>query len=180
MTVTYDSYESKEVQASILMLAASTTFQTLVDHAGDSTATQNSIIEMDGGNASAADEADAGWSCTGSSINFLTAPAWAHVRPMPDDQVAEYQVPGAFARQGSLPIRFYIRAATGIKRHEQCRRMLNLLGLIAYDLRASFGTAAGFFVAGGTTVRFDGFGDPAGWSQGLLIGRITINWKDLT
>jgi hypothetical protein len=170
MAVTYDSYEAKLIQAAILMLASSTTFQSLVG-AGDVTAARGRIAELDSGDPAEVGEGK-GMACTGGLFDLDQAHAGVGEIEFPIDN----RFFGHEARSGTIRACVLIPPTSGDLVCERYRRALNLAGGIRSDmaaLRGQAGMLADYAVTCDLAVLLDAGDRASGWH----LATITITWR---
>jgi hypothetical protein len=178
MTVTPSSYEAYSVKYAIDMLAASSTFQTLVgatvgNAAAKIAAAKAFIVESYGGNTNEAGGSAKAYATDGAALT-LSAP-YAHVNSVRMD--ANYIGVGTYEYSGDIEIILVIaRTVSGEKAPEIFRRARNVGGGIRSDLEALFGTA-GYLARG--EVEFEGpmIRDDTGAESGDVLVHLTIKWE---
>jgi hypothetical protein len=153
MTVTYDSYEAKVIDHAAAMLAASSTFQTLVG-VGTAAAARAYIVETEKGAAQ-------------------TKPyAMVHSEQFSEEKIAH----GVFSRRGEVIAIIHTANTGGDTAPEVYRRLRNVAGAIKSEmdaLQGGSGYLAYCTIDVDGPVRKDETGADAGTAQILL----TIKWQ---
>lgn len=172
MPVSPTSYSALATQCGVAMLAASTTFQTLVG-AANSTAALSWIIESFGGNPRANNAQDKATATDGTLFATTSPHGIVHLRTFNRTLAGV----GYWNSEGTTEIAIYqARFLTGEKPPEQLRRARNVLDGIRADIDALFGTQSTYYATGNTSEEGPGFPDDTGADAGLSLGVLLINW----
>lgn len=169
MPVTYDSYEAKVIEAGILMLANSQTFQALVGAIDVDTA-RDRIAEVDSGDPAEVGEGK-GMACTGALFDLESAHASLGEIEFPvDRRFASHE-----ARTGTVRAAILIPPDPAHAVCERYRHAMNIAGGIRADLVAQRGQPqcfADFAIDAQLAVLVDAGDRATGWHCAI----ITTTW----
>ncbi len=172
MTVAYEAYEAKAIEAAIKLVAEGATFISLV---GTGQAL-NRIVEIDGGDE---DETTPVIRATSGSTFARTVALWAHVWPGDGTEMGRtWLATQTITNEGSIPVAFYWRPAGITYRHELLRYVLSKTGLIARDIENQQG-ATGKWRKIVASIPSLTFLDPTGHAKGVIRSVINIQYGDL-
>jgi hypothetical protein len=166
MTVTADSYEAKVSEATVAMVAGSSTFRTLVA-AADAAEAKGFIVEDVAGRANKASN--------GGALNIAGHYAIVAAGPLE----SELRAVNTYGRSGTVEVLLHFLVTAAEDPDDQFRAARNAQGLLKADMEALFGTANTYLTAGTIQSGQIELAEGTGANRLHLLCPLNISWRDV-